>query len=102
MPENGDANQEVFIVPEDPDSASINYLSDPTGLIGCGDRVYQVMTNTDFLYIDSLTLELSLYSSVTESDSGSYESVVKVYLADYPSVEAQFKLQFDIRQEGSD
>ena len=92
MPENGDANQEVFIVPEAPDSASIDNLSDSTGLIGCGDRAYQVMTNTDFLYIDSLTLEVSLYNSVTESDSGAYESDVKVYLVDYPSVEAQFKL----------
>ena len=60
------------------------------------------MTNADFIYIDSLTLELSLYNSVTESDSGSYESVIKVYLADYSTVEAEFKLQFDIKAEGTE
>ena len=83
MPANGKPNIEVYLVPEAPDTASKEKLGDPTGLVACGDRTYEVLTNEDLIYIDSLTLELSLYPN---ADVGTYKSKVRVYLTDYHTV----------------
>ena len=65
---------EVFYAPLVKDSASIEKLGDPTGLIGCGDRQYLVISSSDNSYIDidSVTQKLTLKDSVTLSDVGEH------------------------------
>ena len=45
LPPNGKPNIEVFLMPEAPDTASKEILGDPTGLVACGDRTYEVLSN---------------------------------------------------------
>ena len=58
--ETGESNQEVYMAPLAPDSASKDYLGDASGLAGCGDRIYELKTQGQLVKIEPLTGEISL------------------------------------------
>lgn len=55
MPFDGSANSQTFDLPKVEDSVSKADLDDPTGLSGCGDRVYTVMSPTDKITLNNAT-----------------------------------------------
>ena len=62
------------------DTVSMNDLGDPTGLFACGERIYEVQTQIDLIWIDSVAREVQLFNSVTADQVGEYAADVFVYL----------------------
>ena len=79
----------------------MNDLGDFTGLFACGERIYEVQTQIDLIWIDSVAREVHLFNSVTAHQVGEYTADILVYLEEYPSVTTQFQLLFNIQQEPS-
>ena len=42
MPLDGATNSQVFVISAFPDTVSMNDLGDFTGLVACGERIYEV------------------------------------------------------------